>query len=94
MENESTIMNVAEEAIENDVLTEGLDKHKLVKASIIALGVGVVVTGVVMAYKRRGKIKEHFTNKKIEALEKKGYMVMQDPSAEFEEDVEVNPEKE
>lgn len=99
METNNTIINTTEELIENEVIDsqEVFDKQKLVKGSIIALGVGTVVTGLVIAYKNRGKIKNYFTKKKIKNLEAKGYLVMKDPSDELYEDVEdveVNPEKE
>ena len=94
METENTIMNATEESIENGILTEGFDKSKLVKGSLIVLGVSAVVTGIVMIVKNREKIKNHFTKRKIKDLEEKGYLVMNDYSNEFNEEVEVNPEKE
>lgn len=93
MENE--VMNVTEEAIENGVLTEGLNQKTIIKASVAALCVGAAVTGFVMVRKYKGKIEEMRVRKQIKNLEKKGYTVVTNSLDDFNDDnVEVNPEKE
>ena len=89
------VMNVTEEAIENCVITEGLNPKTIVKASVAALCVGAAVTGFVMVRKYKGKIGELRDKRRIKALEKKGYTVVSNSLDDFnDENVEVNPEKE
>ena len=65
MENENAILNTVEVA-DNEVTTTSLDKGKIVKTSVIALGAAVVIAGIVIAIKNRGKIKEAIARKKQE----------------------------
>lgn len=91
MENE--VINVAEEAIENDVLTnDGLNKKTVGKVTVITLCTGVAIAGFVMLRKYKGKIKEMRIKKKIKDLEKEGYSVMdcEDGLIKELDEVEIN----
>ena len=97
MKNENVVANVAEEIVENDVLTEGLTGRKIGKAAVIALCVGAVATvGIVVARKFKGKIKTLRLKKKVKDVESNGYTVIDNSICEDfdDENVEVNPEKE
>lgn len=96
MENEINVTNVAEEAIESNVLETGFNGKNLVKASVVVLCVGAAVAGVVIAKRKlKGKLEAMKTKKDIERLEKQGYTVINCSEDIFDEEhVEVNPTEE
>ncbi len=93
MENE--VINVAEEAVVNDVCNnENLTNNKIGKAVVITLVVGAVAAGITVAIrKNKGKLKAMRIEKMAKKLEKEGYTVIDTSLGDLTEE-EVNPVEE
>lgn len=95
MENEVNVMNVAEEAIENNAPEIGFNSKSFIGISAAVLCVGAVVAGAVIASRKlKGRIDAAKTKRAIDKLEKQGYTVIGSEPIFGDEEVEVNPEQE